>query len=229
MTLILPGGVTRAYRGALRAVPPSANSGDRDTVNVLSIDDYIKGVVPAEMPATWERPAVRAQAVAARTYAAWSRATRSSQGWQICDTTACQVYGGVASEHPSANNAVDATAGVILRYDGKPAFTQFSSSSGGRTSAGSVPYLVSQADPYEKTSGNPYTNWNVELKAATIERAYPTLGKLKSIKVTSREGAGQWKGRVWTLVLKGTKKDVTVTGDDFRFKFGLRSTWFTFK
>jgi len=227
VTLWLPSG-SRAYRGALRAAAPSPGSATRDTVNVLSIDDYVKGVVPAEMPPTWERAAVRAQAVAARTYAAWSRASRRSYHWQICDTTSCQVYGGVATEHPDANDAVTATAGQILTYAGKPAFTQFSSSSGGWTSAGSVPYLVSKADPYEASSGNPYTNWSVELATGAIERTYPAVGTLQQILVTRREGGGDWDGRVWSITLDGTKQDVVVSGDSFRSTFGLRSTYFTF-
>jgi stage II sporulation protein D len=227
ITLWLPSS-SRSYRGALRAAAPSAGSSVRDTVNVLSIDDYVKGVVPAEMPASWEAEAVRAQAVAARTYAAWSRQSRASSYWQICDTTSCQVYGGASSEDSRANAAVVATAGQILRYDGKPAFTQFSSSSGGWTSAGSVPYLVSKADPYESSSGNPYTNWSVDLSAAAIQRAYPSIGTLQRVRVTSREGGGDWEGRVWSLTLEGSKGDAVVSGDRFRSTFGLRSTYFTF-
>ncbi|HSV40215.1 MAG TPA: SpoIID/LytB domain-containing protein [Nocardioidaceae bacterium] len=227
LTLWLPSG-PKSYRGALRAAAPSPGSSTRDTVNVLSMDDYLKGVVPAEMPPTWERAAVRAQAVAARTYAAWSRASRASSYWQICDTTSCQVYGGVATEHADANDAILATTGQILTYAGKPAFTQFSSSSGGWTSAGSVPYLVSKADPYEASSGNPYTNWTVELATGAIERAYPAVGTLQQVLVTRREGGGDWQGRIWSITLDGSKADVVVSGDSFRSTFGLRSTYFTF-
>lgn len=226
LTLVLPFG-TRSYRGALRAAAPTKGSSTRDTVNVLSIDDYLKGVVPAEMPASWERAAVRAQAVAARTYAAWSRAVRINGSWQICDTTSCQVYGGVRTEHPDASAAIEATAGQILTYGDRPAFTQFSSSSGGWTSAGNAPYLVSKADPYEAASGNPYTDWSVPISAAAIERAYP-IGSLRQILVTSREGGGDWQGRVQAITLDGDEGDVVVSGDSFRSRFGLRSTYFTF-
>ena len=218
---------SRTYRGALRAAAPSKGSSTRDTVNVLSIDDYLRGVVPAEMPASWEQAALRAQAVAARSYAAWSRATRASSYWQICDTTSCQVYAGAGIEDSRADNAIAATAGKIRTYNGKPAFTQFSSSSGGWTSAGSVPYLVSQEDPYEAGSGNPYTNWSVNLSASAIQRVYPSIGTLERIRVTSREGGGDWQGRVWSLTLEGSAKSVVVSGDIFRSAFGLRSTYFT--
>jgi stage II sporulation protein D len=227
VTLWTPGG-SRSYRGSLRAAAPSKGSVTRDTVNVVSMDDYLKGVVPAEMPASWQTEAVRAQAVAARTYAAWSRGTRASSYWQICDTTSCQVYAGAGSEDARANAAIAATAGQILTFDGKPAFTQFSSSSGGWTSAGSVPYLVSKSDPYEAASGNPYTNWTVDLTVSSIQRAYPSIGTLKQVRVTSREGGGDWQGRVWSLTLVGSKQNLVVSGDSFRSRFGLRSTYFTF-
>jgi stage II sporulation protein D len=218
----------RVYRGALRAAAPTKGSSDRDTVNVLSLDDYVQGVVAAEMPSSWERAALRAQAVAARTFAMFSLAGKGSSSYQICDTYLCQVYGGVQSETARTNAAVEATAGMVLTYDGKPAFTQFSSSSGGWTSAGSVPYLVSQADPYERDSGNPYSNWSVDVSAGAIQRAYPSVGTLRSIAVTEREGGGDWQGRVWDLTLHGSKRDLTVSGDSFRATFGLRSTYFTF-
>jgi SpoIID/LytB domain protein len=226
LTLFTPYGA-RSYRGALRSASPVPGGKARDTVNVLSMDDYVRGVIPREMPASWQPEAVRAQAVAARTYATWSRDQYPSRYYQICDTSYCQVYGGQGAEDPRSNDAVTATANQILTYDGKPAFTQFSSSNGGWTSAGSVPYLTARADPYDDYTGNPVHAWSTDLGAAKIERAYPSLGTLRGIEVTRRDGNGEWKGRVWTLVLDGSKSDVTVSGDAFRARFGLKSAWFT--
>ena len=226
MTLFTPAGA-RSYRGSLRSASPVKGGKARDTVNVLSMDDYVRGVIPREMPASWQPEAVKAQAVAARTYATWSRDQFPSRYYQICDTSYCQVYGGAGAEDPRSNDAVTATASQILTFDGKPAFTQFSSSSGGWTSAGSVPYLAARVDPYDDYDGNPVHAWSTELGATRIERAYPGVGTLKGIDVTRRDGNGDWKGRVWTLVLDGTKNDVTVSGDAFRARFGLRSSWFT--
>ncbi|MFL6026037.1 MAG: SpoIID/LytB domain-containing protein [Friedmanniella sp.] len=225
LTLHTPSG-TRSYRGALRAASPSSGSSVRDTVNVLSMDDYLKGVIADEMPASWHPEAVKAQAVAARTYATWSRSQYPRRYYQICDTTSCQVYGGVGAEDPRSTAAVTATARRILTYGGKPAFTQFSSSSGGWTSAGSVPYLTARADPYDGFAGNPVHAWTLTLSAGRIESAYPSIGTLRRIQVVRRDGNGHWQGRVWTLVLDGTKADATVSGDSFRSRFGLRSTWF---
>jgi len=228
LTLFTPSG-TRTYRGALRSASPAPGSAARDTVNVLSMDNYVRGVIPSEMPASWLPEAVKAQAVAARTYATWSRSQYPDRYYQICDTSSCQVYGGYSSEDPRSNAAVTATASRVLTYGGKPAFTQFSSSSGGWTSAGSVPYLTARSDPYDNYSGNPVHNWTATLKALAIEQAYPSLGTLRGIRITRRDGNGDWGGRVWTLVLDGSHKDVTVSGDSFRARFGLRSSWFTVK
>jgi len=214
-------GTTRTYRGALRL-------SSTNTVNVLPLDAYVQGVVPREMPASWQPAAVRAQAVAARTYAAFDRAAHTTRYYDTCDTTSCQVYGGFGSEDSRGNAAVTATAGKVLTYGGKPAFTQFASSSGGWLSAGSQPYLVAKADSYDNFSGNPMHTWTTTLTKASIQKAYPAVGTLKRVLVTQRDGHGDWYGRVESLTLDGSKKNVVLTGDAFRSKFGLRSSWFHF-
>jgi stage II sporulation protein D len=225
VTLQLPSG-RLAYRGALRAAAPSPTSTSRNTVNVVRLDDYVRGVIPSEMPPLWHPNAVRAQAVAARTYAAFDRAAHASRYYHTCDTTSCQVYAGTSKEHPASNDAADATAGQIRTYQGKPAFTQFSASSGGWTSSGGFPYLRSKEDPYDKWSGNSHHDWSVSLTATRIRDAYPSIGRLLRVRVTKREGGGEWQGRVEALVLEGTQGKRTLSGDEFRWRFGLRSTWF---
>ncbi len=225
LTLWTPSG-TRTYRGALRGVSPRPGSADRDTVDVVSLDDYVQGVIPSEMPASWSTEAVKAQAVAARTYATWSRDLFPDRCWQICDTAACQVYRGVDGEDPRANAAVAATAQQILTYQGGAAFTQFGSSSGGWLSEGNRPYLVARVDPYDDQASNPSHDWSTSLSAARVSAAYPALGRLRRLHVTRRDGHGQWGGRVVQVVLDGTRADVTLSGDTFRAVFGLRSTWF---
>lgn len=216
--LVLPGGRTVAYRGALR-------SAARDTVNVLALDRYLQGVVPLEMPALWEPEAVQAQAVAARTYAAYELAHPLATHYQICDTTSCQVYGGASAEHPAATAAVKASRGEVLLYDGSPAFTQFSASSGGWTSAGSAPYLVAKQDPYDAWSGNPHTDWQTVVSDGTVEKAFPGIGNLTRIRFSGRAGHGQWGGRVGSVRVTGSAGSRTVTGEEFRFLLGLRSEW----
>ena len=230
LTLWTPSGAKR-YRGVLRAASPSKGSSARNTVNIVPMDAYVQGVIPAEMPASWHPEAVRSQAVAARTYATWSRNQNMQRYYQICDTTACQVYGGYDREHPSSNAAVAATTRQILTYAGQPAFTQFSASSGGWTAAssGGAPYLPAQEDPYDGHSGNPVHRWEKSVKAAVFENRYPRIGRLERIVVQNRDGNGDWGGRVGGVVLRGTKGSVTITGDDFRWVAGLRSRWFTIR
>ncbi|WP_300679183.1 SpoIID/LytB domain-containing protein [Nocardioides sp.] len=225
ITLVMPSKST-AYRGALRNAPYSGR--DHDTVNVVSLEDYLKGVVASEMPASWKPAAVQAQAVAARTYAVYSRAhTSKSRQFQICDSTACQVYKGVAGEVAAATAAIKATAGKTLMYGGKPAFTQFSSSSGGWTVAGTVAYQKAMADPYDNWTGNSQHSWTVTINPATVARAWPKIGRLTAVQVLSRDGNGDWGGRVLSLRLTGSTGTTTVDGSTFRSVLGLKSTYFT--
>lgn len=226
LTLWTPSG-RRTYRGGLRAASPSAGSSTRDTVNVVTLDDYVRGVLPAEMPTSWHLEALKAQAIAARTYAAWSRSEVAGRYYHLCDTSSCQVYHGTAIEDARADAAVAATSRRVLTHQGAPAFTQFSASSGGWTAAGSRPYLVARADPYDGHDANPVHDWSVRLAADRIERAYPSIGRLQRLVVTERDGHGHWGGRVERILLDGRRRNVTLSGDTFRSVFGLRSTWFT--
>lgn len=228
ITLVTPAG-ERAYRGRLRAVPASSGSSGRDTINDLALENYLKGVVPLEIPALWSAAAVRAQAVAARTYASYERNHPRSATYQLCDTSSCQVYGGYSADHPAANQAIDDTRGEVLMADGAPAFTQFASSSGGWTSAGSVPYLPAREDPYDDWSGNPVHNWSLRIADTLIEQTWPIVGNLSQLTVTARDGKGEWGGRVSSITIAGDRGRTVVSGDTFRSLLGLRSTWMTFR
>ncbi len=230
VTLLLPGG-RRRYRGILRSVTPDAGASDgprdRDTVNVLPMEDYLRGVVPLEMPALWDEQAVRAQAVAARSYAAYERAHPPRTHYQLCDTTSCQVYGGYDAEQPGSNAAIRATRRQARFAGGKPAFTQFSASNGGWTAQGSFRYLPAKRDRNERGSGNPYATWTRTVSKASIEAWRPGIGTLRRVRLGNRDGHGQWDGRVGTVVLRGTDGRTRVSGEEFRSQFGLPSTWFT--
>ena len=226
LTLVTPA-ERRTYRGTLRSVAPRA-SRKRQTVNRLSLESYLRGVVPREVPPLWAAEAVRSQSVAARTYAAFERSHPNAAHYDLCDTTQCQVYGGVADEHPDADAAIRATAKQGLYYNSRPAFTQFSASNGGFSSAGSMPYLVAQADPYDGTSGHSYSTWTESVDDSQIERHWPTIGDLTSIEVTTRDGNGEWGGRVTDMAFIGTTGTARVDGDTVRTFLGLYSDWFTF-
>src|SRR4026209_297123 len=119
------------YRGTLRV--GLRDGGNLQVVNFVSSDDYMRGALPGEMPSHWEFDALRAQAIAARTYAAWRQSTAGDRTWDVRDDTADQCYGGdgFESARTRAAAAVDATASLILRYDGKPILALYSSASGG--------------------------------------------------------------------------------------------------
>jgi SpoIID/LytB domain protein len=219
-TLVTPSGTT-SYRGRLRAV-------DGLTVNVLRLEGYLRGVVPQEMPASWEAHAVRAQSVAARTYAAFERRSRPGS-WNVYDTTASQVYGGADAEHDASDAAIAATRREVLLHDGLPAFTQFSSSSGGWTAGSNHPYLVTQRDDWDGTDGNPHHDWRVSTRDGVIENTFPAVGELRSIAVDRGGRAFRDGGRALTVTLRGTRGTVAVSGDEVRSRLGLKSTWIRFR
>jgi SpoIID/LytB domain protein len=213
----------RTYRGELRHVRTSSLATATITVvDALPMESYLRGVVPNEMPSSWAAEALRAQSVAARTYAEYERRhTPSARAYDTCDTTSCQVMGSVESEEAAADAAIAATARQIVLHAGSAAFTQFSAANGGYSVAGSQPYLVAKADPYDSFT------WQTTVTAATLERKWPAVGRLTALKITQRDGRGEWGGRVKQLVLQGTSGSATVSGASFRSALGLRSDYFT--
>ena len=211
-----------AYRGTLTAVPTGTTT--VATVNTVALDLYLRSVVPAESPASWLAPALRAQAVAARTYAAYGRARSAGRDWDTCDTTACQVYRGTASEAASTTTAVQATANQIRTLSGQPILAEFSASNGGWTVAGVAPYQVAKPDPYDAAGGtNPVANWTSPLTAAGLRTRYPQVGTPTALRVVTRTGNGTWGGRITDMWVDGSAGSVRLTGDASRL--GLRSTW----
>ena len=222
LRLELPGGSTRDYRGSIALA--KRGTGGR-TVNKVLLEDYVRAVVPVEMPTSWAADAVRAQAVAARSYAVRTRDFSSASGYDICDTTSCQVYAGKAREDARGNAAVKATAGAIVTHQGKVALTQFASSNGGAMARSNLPYLVAKSDPYD---GVPTSQaWSRTISAASVAKQWPSVGTVKSLRVTSRDGSGRWGGRVQQILITGSKGSVTVSGSTFQWRFGMRSSLYT--
>jgi stage II sporulation protein D len=221
ITLVTPTGNV-AYRGALRSALPTSTATTRDTVNVVPLESYLRGVVPREVFASWRPAALQAQAVAARSYAAFERNDRSTRYFHVDDTTSSQVYGGYADEVDTTDAAVKATAGQVLTSGGKPAFTQFSASNGGWTAAASQPYLVARQDNADKV----YRGVEDSIAPAEFERALPAIGTFVRLGAIKRDGHGEWGGRVTSVEVVGSRATSTLTGDQFRSFFGLNSTWF---
>lgn len=225
----------RYYRGAGEAVTTTAGS---RVVNHLPMEQYLRGVVPREMTASWASAAngagmqaLMAQAVAARSYAA---AEKRSSLFDTCDTTTCQAYGGAALWSPSqsllledarSDSAVAQTAGVVRLWpNGTVARTEFCSSTGGQTAGGA---FTSVADWGDAVPSNPYWHWYADVSAAPLEKAFPALGTVTAITVTGRNGIGELGGRITTAVVTGTTGSQTLSGDDLRFYLDMRSDWFT--
>ncbi len=178
-----------SYRGSLQFSPAG---GGVQTIDAVGLDDYVRGVVAAEMPSSWAVAALEAQAVAARTYAITT--TVDGNGYDLYSDTRSQVYGGVKAETPSTDAAVAATAGQIVTYAGKPAVTYFFASSGGYTEsiqnvwAGATPepWLRGVPDPYDNVGQNPYHSWGSQMSLAAAGRKLGRLvkGSLVGIAVT---------------------------------------------
>jgi SpoIID/LytB domain protein len=214
------------YRGALRS---TRHDGTRVTVNVLPMEQYLRGVVPSEMAASsWPQQALRAQAVAARTYAAYEREHTANPDYDLCDTAACQAYGGATAEYPTSDKAVLKTARLVLTSGGETAFAQYSASNGGHTVAGQFDYLPAQADPFEGVGtdyhSSDYYGWTRTVTSAQVEAAY-NLENLTYLGIETRDGQGPRGGRVETVRIRTEGGfDDTVTGESFRRNLGLPST-----
>lgn len=218
VTVVRPDGASRAYRGFVTAV---LASGTVETVNVVALEQYLWSVVPGEMPASWPQQALAAQSVAARSYAA--ARIGATGAWDICDTTACQVYPGRSGEADAAVSAVAATSGVVLSYEGRVATAMFSSSNGGQVAPGGAPYLQARVDPYEAGTAAA-AGWSVALSTTRFEQAFPAIGTFRELAVT-RDGQGRWGGRATTVRVVGSAGSVSVSGYRFQTALGLRSTY----
>ena len=161
----------------------------------------------------------------------------AGSAYDLCDSTACQVYKGLAGytssgtlvphEYTASTAAVTATTGLGVFYGGAPAFTQFGSSNGGQTVASSLAYQVSKADPYDNVPSGSSSRWTTSLSISKLERAYSTIGTLKALRIDKRDGINAWGGRISSVTIIGSAGSKTVTGDSFRSSMGLRSTWWT--
>jgi len=224
--VLLKSGTRRTYRGSLFANWLTAST--IRPVNALPMESYLRAVVPAEMPSSWHPNALAAQAVAARSYANQNRSSApTGRTYDTCDTTSCQMYSGVPAEAASSDAAIAATAGQALTYLGKPAFTQFGAANGGWTAAGSQPYLVAKADPYDGAIPNSANSWTNSISVASIQARWgSTIGTYRELRIISRDGHGQWGGRVLQAQVVGSLGSVSITGAEFRTAFQLRSEWF---
>lgn len=226
----------RRYRGALEL---RHKGGGLTAVNIVPVDDYLRSVVPEEMPVDWPAEAIKAQSVAARSFALASRGRHASEGYDLCTTTHCQLYTGTAAEKAVSNAAIKATRGEVLTYGGKPIEALFHTDSGGMTEnsedvwGSHVPYLRAAKDTPAKTMP-----WTKTISRADLERKLAAkghdIGKVRSIALSPLVIGCAAKdrtasGRVKTMTVKGTKGTATLSGTTWRSLLGLKSTLFDAK
>jgi peptidoglycan hydrolase-like amidase len=238
------------YRGTIQLTRDSA--GNRRVVNNALVESYLRGVVSREVSTSWGNAgggagmnALRAQAVAARSYALSQNRYSGAGGYATtCDSTACQLYGGAARratitspvatggtceggnitfECANTNRAILDTAGRVRRWpDGRVVATEFSASNGPRTAGGVFPAID---DPYDNVPANPNHRWTRIIDGDLVGAAYG-LGAL-SAAATEPDPATSFSG-VWDnrVRLTGDNGTVVIGGWNFRGAFGLPSPGF---
>jgi stage II sporulation protein D len=224
------------YRGGMEFC---LEGGKLTAVNVLNIEDYLRGVVPSEMPSAWPPEALKAQAVAARNYALQRVEATRGDTFNVYNNMSSQVYGGYDAETPAANRAVEETSGVVMLSGGKTVSAFFHSSSGGFTEnsedvwSGQVPYIRSKKDPYDQN--DKHYNWKVSYTAEQLKDKLAAAGykfsKVTDVVELDRTSSG---ARVMKLAVKGEAaagKPLTVeikNADKVRAALGLKSALFKF-
>ena len=223
----------RSYRGRIEIGRYGGRS-SLTAVNVVPLEEYLYGVVPCEMPASWHTEALKAQAVCARSYAlikaGYHAETDIKRGYRMVDTVQSQVYGGISFEHPRSNAAVNATRGETLCYENRTVTGYYCSGSGGHTEnvedvwGFAIPYLQGVPDIYET---NPSKKpWSVTLSADELKRLLQNEGKnVGSVKKVMQEVVTS-SGRVYSLRVIGSLNSVGLATDALRNVLELASTKF---
>lgn len=226
----------KAYRGAIHLRTQIDGIG---VINELLLEDYLLGVVPKEMPADWPMEALKAQTVAARTFALYNLHKHEAEGFDLCATTHCQVYGGVDEEQQRSSTAVLATRGQVLLFDGKSIYAPFHTASGGFTENSEdvwgtyLPYLRAVKD---EDAAAPSNQWSVkftpEQLQAKLQEAGYAVGTLQSMELSPMQTAGEnsgdraASGRVKNMRFVGTASAVSLSGTKVRSILGLKSNYF---
>lgn len=221
----------RYYRGYIML---NANRGKLDVINYISLEEYLYGVLPKEMGYSYHMEALKAQAIAARTYATKNLNKHIEEGYNLCDTSDCQTYGGKNVENSKTNEAVDDTKGMIITYNGYPIDAVYHSNSGGHTESateiwgGDLPYLIGIPDEFSESYPN--SRWQLKMNSEEIgHKLYNysiDVGKVLDIIVLDTTS----NGRVKELLIVGDEGEETISGDKLRTILGantLKSTFFT--
>lgn len=204
-------------------------------LNVVELENYLRGVLPAEVGASWHEQALRAQAITARTYVLRQSFNRADKGYDVVDTDADQVYKGAGVETARTNKAVTSTSGLVLTYGNELAQTYFHSDSGGHTAnikdvwGRDIPYLTGVPEVVNYKS--PVSVWNAKFSSETIRGVVrkvtgADIGKIKEIQVSDVDEGG----RAINMTFIGTNGTRTMRASQFRLNLDprtLKSTMFT--
>ncbi|MFQ5456522.1 MAG: SpoIID/LytB domain-containing protein, partial [Nitrospirota bacterium] len=188
-------------------------------INRIEIEEYLKGVVPMEMPSSWNMEALKAQSVIARTYALYQKKANKERRFDLVSTTGDQVYGGKNGETVRTNKAVSDTKGLILTYNGGIILSVYHSTSAGPTEdaeeiwSKNLPYLKGVSCPFDKES--PFYSWDKIIRIEDVEdrlkRIYP-MGTIASITPYLRSKMG----RIMGIRIIHSKGELFLKGGEFR-------------
>ena len=213
----------RPYRGSVTIA--RSDDGTLSVVNELELEQYLYGVVGAEMDPAWPETALQVQAIAARSYAVSRIALREHPDFDLIAGDKDQAYGGIDSESQGPVDAVDSTRSVVLVYRYHVIAAYYSSCDGGYTADGSEledpePYLQSKPDPYAGES--PHLAWSANVPLADFAQAFrEQVGDIGDITSIKAEGADA-SGRVTSIAVTGTTGNIKITGEQFRKAAGRR-------
>jgi SpoIID/LytB domain protein len=232
-------GTKRGYRGVVSGTYLGRRS--VQVVNTVPMEQYLRAVVAAEVSPSWPAASLRAQAIAARTYAATEMRGRAGSAFDVYDWVRSQAYPGAVEygrgwavsrvrEHAATDAAIAQTAGVHVTSGGVPVLTQFSSSNGGATAASPLPHMIAVADPWDAAATkNPRLTWTDTVTAAQLGGWCSRSGPITEVRVLAREGAGQWGGRISRMEIVGTDRSCTLASDSaIRSALGVNSSFLTF-
>jgi stage II sporulation protein D len=210
------------YRGSTCVIRTSSGL---TAVNYVDLEQYLYSVVGAEMPTSWHLEALKAQAVAARSYVLYQRQNSANDIFDVGDTTSWQVYGGVEEEAATTRAAVDATQGQVLTYNGEIINAVFHACAGGYTE--NVEDVWSNPLPYLRAVQSPDANisdcqWTRTFPAQEFAQAVGYSGSVSEVLSTLDD-----RGRVSSLRIEGSAGSMTMSGKEARQALGIRSTLFT--
>lgn len=231
----IEGGIVKCdgkeYRGYIYA--KRISNGELLIINYVGTDDYVSSVLGREMSYSWPNEALKAQAVCARNFVLCRGSAHKNYGFDVCTTTHCQVYGGVASEHENTRRAVEETKGILATHNGQIVSLYFFATSGGQTEdvenvwGSPYPYLKSVEDPYENPEKASKYRWTVTMSRSDIEKRLKSygmdVGTLQSITVDSTTDSG----RVTKMTFHGTSGSKSAKLEKCRTVLGLWSQKFT--